>query len=90
MEVLPILFSVVLVIVTIIMSVVGVQIYLVLKDLRKTITKLNAAIDGAESKFHALATPLQSLGGMASGVKAGIKVFETFTTWLNKDSSKKK
>lgn len=90
MEFLPIAFSVVLVIITIILSVVGVQIYLVLKDLRKTIQKLNSAIDGAETKINAFVTPLQSLGGMASGVRAGIKVFETFTTWLNKDSKKKK
>ena len=90
MEVLPIIFSVVLIIITIVLSVVGVQLFFVLKDLRHTISKVNAAIDGAEAKFTALATPLQSLGGMASGVRAGIQVFETFTTWLNKDKSSKK
>lgn len=90
MDILPIVFSVIVIILTIVLSVVGVQLVLVLLEVRKTLKKLNGVLDTAEQKINAVVSPLQNLGGMASGLQTGFKVFESFVGWLNrnKDTSK--
>lgn len=83
-EFLPVLFSIVLVVLSIVLAVVGVQLVLVLSELRHTLKKVNATLDMAEAKVNAIISPLQSLGGMASGLGAGMKVFEAFVGWLHR------
>jgi hypothetical protein len=85
MELLPTIFAVVLIIITIVLTVVGVQLVLVLMELKKTINKVNTAIDNVESRFNSVIVPLQNLGGAASGLRTGMRVFETFVGWLNRD-----
>ncbi|NCN03677.1 MAG: hypothetical protein GW942_01220 [Candidatus Pacebacteria bacterium] len=89
MEVLPIVFSVVLVILAIVLSVVGIQIILVLVEVKRTLKKVNDTLDMAENKFNAIVQPLQNLGGMASGLNTGFKVFESFVGWLNRNKESK-
>jgi len=91
MDILPIVFSVIVIILTIVLSVVGVQLVLVLLEVRKTLKKLNGVLDTAEQKINAVVSPLQNLGGMASGLQTGFKVFESFVGWLhrNKDTTTK-
>ncbi|MBT4123939.1 MAG: hypothetical protein HN981_03990 [Candidatus Pacebacteria bacterium] len=91
-NILPTVLTVVAVILTIILSVVGVQIILVLSEVKKTLNKVNTTLDEAEAKFNSLISPLQNLGGMASGFQTGVKVFESFTGWLTqrKNDTKKK
>ncbi|MFZ1721282.1 MAG: hypothetical protein WAU07_02140 [Microgenomates group bacterium] len=85
MEIVPIVFSVVLVVLAIVLSVVGIQVIMVLMEVKKTLTRVNSTIDMAEAKFQSFVQPLQSLGGAAAGLKTGLKVFETFVTWLKRD-----
>ncbi|MBP7768292.1 hypothetical protein KA082_00460 [Candidatus Woesebacteria bacterium] len=85
MEFLPTLFAVVLIIITIVLVVVGVQLMLVLVELKKTLQKVNTTIDGVETRFTSIIEPLQRLGGAAAGIQTGIRVFETFVLWLNRD-----
>lgn len=85
MELLPIIFSVVLIILTVVVAVVGVQLFLVLLEIKRTLKKVNTTLDMAEEKFNAVVAPLQNLGGMASGLSAGFKVFESFVGWLQRN-----
>jgi uncharacterized protein YoxC len=91
MEVVPIIFSSILFILAVVLAVVGIQLVLVLLEVRKTLRKLNAVLDSAEQRIQAVVNPLQNLGGMASGLQTGFKVFESFVGWLHrtKDSEKK-
>ncbi|MGD9129442.1 MAG: hypothetical protein PVJ09_03080 [Candidatus Woesebacteria bacterium] len=88
-EILPIVFAVVLVIITIILSIVGIQIILVLIEVKRTLKKVNDTATGIENKFNQIIAPLQNLGGMASGLKTGFSLFESFVQWLNRNKSKK-
>ncbi len=90
-ELLPTVLTVVAVVLTVILSVVGVQIVRVLIEAKKTIAKINDTLDEAEAKINAIVSPLQNLGGLAGGLQAGVKVFESFTHWLTNrtDDSKK-
>lgn len=88
-QTLTIVFSVVLVLLTIVLSVVGVQMILVLMEVRRTMKKINLVLDQAETKINNIIAPLQSLGGMASGLQAGFQVFESFVGWLNRRKNDK-
>ena len=70
---------------TIVISVVGVQLVLVLMEVKKTLTKLNLVLDTAEQRINAVVAPIQNLGGMASGLQTGFKVFESFVSWLHRN-----
>ena len=87
MEIFSSVFLVVIMVVTIIFAVVGVQLFLVLIELKKTIHKFNAVLDNAESKINSVVSPLQNLGGMAGGLQTGFKVFESFVGWLHRNKS---
>lgn len=88
MDYMPMIISVVLVVLTIVLTVVGVQLVMVLAEVKKTFVKLNTTLDTAETKFQALVSPLQNLGGMASGLRTGMKVFETFVGWLGREKER--
>lgn len=90
-DLLPIVFSIVLIILTVVLSIVGFQMVIVLMELRRTLKKVNDTLDQAESKVNSLIAPLQNLGGLATGLQTGMQVFEAFTGWLNrkKESSSK-
>ncbi len=84
MEFLPVLYAVILVVLTVVLTVVGVYLVLVLMEARRTLLKVNTTLDVAEAKLNAITQPLQRLGGMATGLTTGMKVFETFVTWLQR------
>lgn len=83
-ETLPVIFAVVLVLLVVVLSVVGFQMVMVLAELRRTLKKVNDAIDTAELKIAQITSPLQNLGGLASGLKSGMQVFEAFAGWLQR------
>ena len=85
MEILPIIFAVVLVILTIVFSVVGIQFIMVLMEVRRTLKKVNDTLEKVEERVNLVLQPLQSLGGMASGLGTGFKVFEKFVHWLGRE-----
>lgn len=88
-QALPYIFAVSLIILTIMLTVVGLQLFLVLKTFRQTVQRINNITDEAESKIKRIAQPLQGLVGIAAGVKTGVKVFEGFVNYLNKKKSEK-
>ncbi len=90
MELVPTVFAIALVALTIVLSVVGVQMVLVLLELKKTLKKVNEALQTADEKISAIVAPLQKISGVASGLGTGMKVFEAFVGWLNKDKEVKK
>jgi uncharacterized protein YoxC len=84
-EIVPIIVTIVLVVLAIVVSVVGIQVVLVLNEIRRTLRKVNQTVDLAEAKINAFISPMQNLGGMASGLNTGFKMFETFIGWLNRN-----
>lgn len=89
MEFLPIVFAVVLVVLTIVFSVVGIQFILVLMEVRQTLKRVNDTVAKVEERVNMVIQPIQNLGGMASGLGAGFKVFEKFVGWLGREKDVK-
>ncbi|PIR61476.1 MAG: hypothetical protein COY81_04840 [Candidatus Pacebacteria bacterium CG_4_10_14_0_8_um_filter_43_12] len=88
MEVLPVVLTSVLIVLALVLSIVGVQLFLVLMGVKKTLSRMNQAIDLAEEKLVSFSAPFQGLGGAVAGMKTGFKVFELFTQWLNRNKNK--
>ncbi len=84
---LPIVFAVVLSVLAIIVGVVGIQLLLVLIEVRKTLTRINSTIDIAENQLRSLHHPISNLSNTFAGIKAGYKVFESFLGFLNRKSN---
>lgn len=84
-QVLSIMFAVGLGVLTLVLATVGIYLVLVLREFRRTMQKINNTLDEAEQKISHLVVPLKNLGGIAAGVKTGVKVFEGFVGWLNKN-----
>ncbi len=87
MDILTIVLTVAVVLMVIILAVVGTQVFLVMRDLRATIQRVNHTFDSVEDRVHAIATPIQNLGGMMGGLTTGVKVFESFVGWLHRSKT---
>lgn len=78
------IFGAALIILTIVLTAVGVQMYLLLVELRQTTQRVNTVIDEAEVRMNSVITPLQQIGASMTTVRASFKVFDAFAAWLNK------
>lgn len=68
-----ILLFVVIIILTILLLVLGIQVFFILKDLRKTISKANRVLDNTEQITESVSTPLSSFSSVLMGLKTGAK-----------------
>ena len=88
-EILPYVLIGSIIILTAVLTAVGIQLFLVLKTFRQTVERLNSVAHQAELRVASLGQPLQNLAGIAAGVKTGIKVFEGFVGFLNRKKDSK-
>lgn len=63
---------------TIILSLVGIQLVFVLKELKKSIEKANLILDDTQSLTSKVSHSTDSLSGMVSGIKAGLSLLGMF------------
>jgi hypothetical protein len=62
---------------------------LVLMEVRRTLKRVNDTLEVVEEKVQNFVSPFQNFGGALSGLKTGMQLFESFTSYLSKGSSKK-
>lgn len=87
-EVLPIIFTIVLIVLGIILSIVGVQLFLALSEFRLTMKRVNCYLDTFDEKLEALLKPLRLLGSFFSGFSSGSRALDNFSSWLNRAGRK--
>ncbi len=78
------ILPVLLLILTVIIIVVGVLLILTLLDVRKVIKKVDKLIENGQQKLDLISLTLANFKGIVSGMSAGLKLFENFVGWLNK------
>lgn len=61
----------VIVVLTVLLVVLGIQVYFILKELRGTVRRANRVLDNANSITENIEGPLAALSSLALGVKAG-------------------
>ncbi len=88
MDTIQILLLIVLVISTIFLTVVGIQLTLVLFELRKTLNNVNKIIKGFDSIGVGLQHGIGEATGFINGFKTVIKVIDLYKTAQNEKSKK--
>lgn len=87
MDPLIILLIVVTLILTTLLVIVGIQVILILKEIRQTLSRVNQTLDQADRLLASIGSPFAKMGGMLEGVRSGLKVAETFVNWVKKHPS---
>lgn len=60
----------VIIVLTVLLVILGVQVFLILKELRGTINKTNRVLENASNITENIEAPLSALSSLALGVKA--------------------
>lgn len=68
-----ILLFLVIIILTILLIVLGIQVFFILKDLRQTISKANRVLDNTGEITESVSGPVSSLSSILMGLKTGAK-----------------
>lgn len=76
----------VVIILTILLVVLGIQVFFILRELRKTIYKANKILDDTGTITESVSKPISSMSSIAMGLKAGAKIAKI----LNTDKKSKK
>jgi uncharacterized protein YoxC len=64
----------IIIVLTILLVVLGFQVFFVLKELRKTLDKLNKVLDDAGTITESVSKPISSLSSLTEGLKLGAKI----------------
>jgi len=71
------LFLVILIL-TVLLVVLGIQVFLILRELRKTIDKVNKVLDDTSIITESVSKPISSLSTLAMGLKTGATIAKIF------------
>ena len=80
---------IVIVLLTLLLLALGIQVFFVLKELRKTVFKANKVLDNTDVITQSVSGPISSLSSMVSGVKTGASLISLFKKVISKDEEPK-
>lgn len=85
-----IILVMVIVLLTTLLIVLGVQVFFILREFRKTVSKANKVLDNTNVITESVSSPLSSLSGIASGIKTGATFINLFKKIISKDEDSEK
>ncbi len=65
-------------ILTLLLVLLGIQVWYILKEIRTGIMKTNTMLDDAKKVTSTVGDSVSSMSGIVSGIKAAFSVFKTF------------
>ncbi len=65
-------------ILTLLLVLLGVQVWYIFKEIRTSIIKMNTMLDDAKKVTGTVGDSVASMSGIVSGIKAALSVFKTF------------
>lgn len=89
-EPVQILLFAVVIILTILMVIIGWQIFQILSEIKKMLVKTNQIVDKAGSFAENIGKSFQNLSGFSEGVKAVLGVFKLFKKGDKENGERKK
>ncbi|MEK7518203.1 MAG: hypothetical protein AAB583_06700 [Patescibacteria group bacterium] len=79
---------VVIIVLTILLLILGVQVFFILRDLRKTVSKANKVLDNTNVITQSVSAPISSLSSIAMGIKTGSSFLNLFKRIILRDDDK--
>lgn len=80
---------IVIIILTILLSALGVQVFFILREFRKTVFKANKVLDNTNVITQTVSAPMSSLSGIVSGIKTVTPLIGLFKRFISKDKEDK-
>lgn len=80
----------VIIILTILLFVLGIQIFFILREFRKTVLKANKVLDNTNVITQSVSAPISSLSSIATGIRTGATFINLFKKIISSDKDKKK
>lgn len=74
MDTVQVLLIAAVIVLTIMLVAFGLQVFYILRELRKTIHKLNRVLDNTESITESVSAPISSFSAMLTGMKGGATI----------------
>lgn len=90
MDAAQIALFIVIIVLAILLLALGVQVFFILKEFRKTVSKANKVLDNTNVITQSVSTPLSSLSGLAACVKSGTSVVSFIKKLISKDEDEEK
>lgn len=81
---------VVIIVLTIFLLVLGVQVFFILRDLRKTVSKANKVLDNTNVITQSVSAPISSLSSIAMGIKTGSSFINLFKKIISRGDALEK
>jgi hypothetical protein len=83
-----IVLTVVITILTILLVVIGIEVFGILKDLKKTLQRTNKILDDVEVITSTVSQPIEKFSGVISGIQQGVGLVQFVSHVLEKKSKK--
>lgn len=85
MDIAQIALFMIIIVLTILLSVLGIQVFVILREFRKTVLKANKVLDNTSIITESVSSPFSSLSGFASSIKAGVSFVGLLKKIISKD-----
>ena len=76
-------------ILTVVATVIGIQIIFLLKEVAHTLGKFNSALDTTEAAMRRFAEPFSNMLAVVEGLKHSTKIIEIFSSFVGRHSQPK-
>lgn len=86
-----IILIIVITILAIVLFALGIQVFFILREFKKTVSKANKVLDNTNVITQTVSSPISSLSSIAAGIKTGASFISLFKKIISKeeDSGKK-
>lgn len=78
----------VVVVLTVLLVILGVQVFYILRELRQTVVKANRVLDDTAQITESVSAPISSLSSIIAGVKTGAAIAQIFKKHSGKSKGK--
>jgi hypothetical protein len=85
MDIAQIALFIIIVLLAILLITLGIQVFFILREFRKTVNKANKVLDNTNTITESVSAPLSSLSSIATGIKTGASFLNIFKKFISKD-----
>ena len=87
MDIAQVALFVVIIILAILLIILGVQVFFILQEFRKTVSKANKVLEHTENITQSVSSPIAALSNLASSIKTGRSIVSLFKRFISKDEN---
>ena len=85
MDIAQVALFVVIIVLAILLLTLGIQVFFILREFRKTVSKANKVLDNTNVITESVSSPLSSMSSFVSGVKTVTPLLSFFKKIISKD-----